>query len=148
MRGRPREPIDLIIAKGKKHLTEKEIEERREAEVKVPFTDIKAPEYLKGKMLDEFNHYAEMLSAIGIFTELDVECLARYVMSQALYLQYTNLLTSLIKKKDFKEMQRVQSLQDRAFKQAHTAASSLGLTITSRCKLSVPQVSKDEDLEL
>lgn len=143
-----REPIDLIIAKGRKHLTEKEIEQRREQEIKVPFDEVEAPHYLTGKLKEEFDKYAAMLKAIGIFTELDVECLARYVMSQALYLQYTNLLTSLIKKKDYKEMQRVQGLQDKAFKQAHTAASALGLTITSRCRLSVPQVTKDEDLEL
>lgn len=146
---RPREPIDLIKAKGKKHLTQAEYEERKAEEVEVPFTDVKPPEYLKGeKQIEKFNYYADMLLKIGIFTELDVDCLARYIMSEVLYLQYTNLLTKLIRSNDFEQLGKIQSLQDRAFKQCQQCARDLGLTISSRCKLIVPQTDGDEDFEL
>lgn len=148
MAGRPRQPVDLLIAKGKSHMGQKEIEERREQEVKVPFDQIETPEYLTGASKKEFEKYAYMLKEIGIFTELDVECLVRYVMSQALYMQYTNKLLKLVKNGTVQELKGIQSLQDRAFRQAQSAASSLGLTISSRCKLTVPKVASDEDLEL
>ena len=146
---RPREPIDLIKAKGKKHLTQSEYEERKESEVDVPFTDIQPPEYLTGKkQVEKFNYYADMLLQIGIFTELDVDCLARYIMGEQLYLQYTNLLVSLIKSKDFEELGKIQNLQDKAFKQCQQCARDLGLTISSRCKLVIPRPLEDEDDEL
>lgn len=146
---RPREPIDLIKAKGKKHLTKAEYEERKEQELDVPFIDVKPPEYLAGeKQLEKFNYYAEMLLKLGIFTELDVDCLARYIMGEQLYLQYTSLLIGLIKSKDFDQMGKIQGLQDRAFKQCQQCARDLGLTISSRCKLVVPQADGDEDYEL
>jgi len=146
---RPREPIDLIKAKGKTHLTRAEYEERKEQELEVPFLDVKPPEYLTGeKQLEKFNYYAEMLLKLGIFTELDVDCLARYIMGEQLYLQYTNLLVKLIKSKDYDQLTKIQSLQDRAFKQCQQCARDLGLTISSRCKLIVPQTDGDEDFEL
>ena len=96
---RPREPIDLIKAKGKKHLTEKEYEERKAQEVDVPFTDIQPPSYLKDKKrINEFRHYAEMLVKIGIFTELDVDVLAKYIIAKELYLSYTKQLEEVVSK--------------------------------------------------
>jgi len=41
-----RQPIDLVIAKGKKNLTKAEIEERRSSEVQPCTDDITAPSYL------------------------------------------------------------------------------------------------------
>lgn len=146
---RPREPVDLIKAKGKKHLTKAEYEERKEQELDVPFTDVKPPEYLTGeKSIEKFNYYADMLLRLGIFTELDVDCLARYIMGEQLYLQYTKLLIRLVKSNNFDELGKIQGLQDRAFRQCQQCARDLGLTISSRCKLVVPQTDGDEDFEL
>ena len=146
---RPREPVDLIKAKGKKHLTQAEYEERKAQELDVPFTDVKPPEYLKGdKSISKFNYYAKMLLDVGVFTELDVDCLARYIMSEQLYLQYTNLLIRLVKSNNFDELGKIQGLQDKAFRQCHQCARELGLTISSRAKLVVPQTDGDEDFEL
>lgn len=143
-----REPIDLIKAKGKKHLTKAEYEERKAQELNVPFTDIAPPDYLKGKDVDKFNEYAEKLVALNIFTELDVDCLARYILGEQLYLQYTARLYKLAKNGSIEEMKSVQMMQDKAFKQCQMCARDLGLTITSRCRLVVPQNESDEDYEL
>lgn len=146
---RPREPVDLIKAKGKKHLTKLEYEDRKEQELDVPFLDVKPPEYLTGeKSIEKFNYYSDMLLRLGIFTELDVDCLARYIMGEQLYLQYTKLLIRLVKSNNFDELGKIQGLQDRAFRQCQQCARDLGLTISSRCKLVVPQTDGDEDFEL
>lgn len=146
---RPREPVDLIKAKGKKHLGKAEYEERKAQEIDVPFTDVKPPEYLKGaKSINKFNTYADMLLKIGIFTELDTDCLARYIMGEQLYLQYTNLLIQLIKSNDYDRLSKIQGLQDRAFRQCQQCARDLGLTISARCKLVIPQTDGDDDFEL
>ena len=148
--GRPKKPIGLHLAEGNpSHLTKAEIEERQNGELEVPFLDVKPPEYLTGeKQIEKFNYIAKMLLALEIFTELDVDTLARYIMSEQLYLQYTNLLIKLIKSKDYEQMGKIQSLQDRAFRQCHQCARSLGLTITDRARLVVPQPPDDDDDEL
>ena len=154
---KPREPIKLIQAKGKKHLTQKEIEERTEQEIKVPFVDIKTPKYLNKKQKDEFEEISNKLVKIGIFTELDVDNLGRYLQSKDLYLQYTKQLNSLLKKNIKDEVEdairidninRMQRLQDIAFKQCQSSARDLGLTITSRCKIVIPPQEDDGDYEL
>lgn len=94
-----RQPIDLVKARGKKHLTEEEYETRKAQEVQVPFTEVEPPNYLKGKKrIDEFNYYADMLLKIGIFTELDVDVLAKYIISKELYIKYTKQLEKILSK--------------------------------------------------
>lgn len=146
---RPREPIDLIKAKGKKHLTKAEYEDRKSEELDVPFTDVKPPEYLSGeKQIEKFNRYADMLLKIGIFTELDVDCLARYIMGEQIYLEYTKLLVKFARSSDLDKLGKIQQLQDKAFRQCQQCARDLGLTISARCRLVVPQVESEDDLEL
>ena len=52
---RPREPINLLEAKARKHLTKAEIEERKKSEVKAPSDKIKVPSYLTSDLKREFN---------------------------------------------------------------------------------------------
>ena len=152
--GKQREPIDLIIAKGKKHLTKEEIENRKNLEINVdPYKDVKPPSYLNKKQKNEFEELATKLVNIGIMSELDEDCLARYLIAKDNYLKFTKLLNSAIKNKaskkykDNAEMQRIYSNdieaylihQDRAFKQCNACADKMGLTISSRCRLQVPQ---------
>lgn len=156
---RPREPIDLIIAKGKKHLTKAEIEERKERELDVPFTDIQPPSFLPRTFHKEFHEISGKLKAIGIMTELDTVSLAQYLIAKQNYISYTAMLLKVIKRNtdpskeyldedDVAENTRIQSLQDRALRQCQSCARDLGLTITSRARLVVPQPPPDEDDEL
>lgn len=135
-----KQPIDLVIAKGKKHLTKAEIEKRKEQEITVPFTDIEAPGYLPKELTKEFNEVAEKLKSLKIMTELDEDCLARYLLSKNNYLKITKKLDKVISKKeiDISEIDDLISIQDKLFKQCRAAANDLGLSISSRCKLIVP----------
>ena len=136
---RPRQPIELIEAKGKKHLTKAEIEARKESELKVDLKNVTVPDYLPKKLIGEFNEIASKLLQIGIMTELDEECLARYLLSKQNYLQYNNLLNKATKENNIAAMEKLSTMQDKAFKQTRAAASDLGLTIASRCKLVMPK---------
>lgn len=137
---RPRQPVDLLIHKGKKNLTKAEIEQRRREELKVPFTDVSPPDYLPEKLQKEFNEIADKLLRLKIMTELDEDTLARYLLSKQQYLQFTSLLNKAAREGRLGEMERLSRLQDKAFKQCRSGAIDLGLTISSRCKLVVPSV--------
>lgn len=159
---RPREPIDLIKAKGKKHLSEKEYEERKSQEIKVPFTKIKPPKYLNDEQKTEFKEIAKKLQTIdpNLFTELDVDTLCRYLQAKQLYLKYTEELNDLlddnkstIYDEDYEgyldNINRIQRMQDIVFKQCQSSARDLGLNISSRCKIILPPSENgDDDYEL
>lgn len=151
--GNQKQPIDLVIAKGKKHLTKKEIEERKKSEIKVPFIDVKPPEYLTEEQKDEFKKIADILLNIGIMTELDEDSLAHYIISNTNYVLYTKELRiinnklqktkSASKKKEYmSKLDLYLIYQDRALKQCRACANDLGLSISSRCKLVMPPTKK------
>ena len=136
---RPREPLALIEAKGRKHLTKAEKEERSAREIQVPFTEIKPPKYLSAKQKRVFRDLAGKLQAIKIYTELDADALARYIIAQDLYIAYTEAIAELIEKGNLVLLKEIQNMQDKVFRQAQSSARDLGLTISSRCKLVVPE---------
>lgn len=129
-------------------MTEDEYEERKDSEVDVPFKDVQPPSYLKKKQKEKFTDIADKLLAIGIMTELDVDMLAMYILSHDLYLSYTKTIAQLIKINDIAGLKDVQNMQDKAFRQAHTAARALGLTITDRCRIVIPNPPDNDDDEL
>lgn len=137
---RPREPINLVVAKGKKHLTKEEIKERQDSEIKVDLINIKTPDYLPEQLKKEFEDYSSKLLHIGIMTELDEDCLARYVLAKQLYLKYTSKLTQSKIINNIEKSEKIMKLQSKAFAQCQTCAAALGLTITSRCRLVIPGV--------
>lgn len=178
MAGRTRQPIDVIKAKGKKHLSQSEYDERKSQELDVPFKDVEPPEYLTAKQKKEFSAIAEKLVALDIFTELDVDILAQYIIAKTLYLKYSGQIKKIVDKADAvhkwsainaltddcdcaealielleKILRRqrgddvtvIMNLQDKAFKQCIACARELGLTVTSRLKLAIPEPTDDDD---
>ena len=134
---RPREPIDLIIAKGKKNLTKKEIEERRAKEVKAPNDKIEPPSYLPNNLKKEFERLAQELINIDIMSNLDNEALARFVTSEYNYQKVTKKILKMgVENPNY---YNTVLLQEKLFKMTRQAATDLGLTISSRCKLVVPK---------
>lgn len=141
MVARPREPIDLIIAKGKKNLTKKEIEERRSQEVKAPNDKVEPPSYLPEELREDFNRIADELIEIDIMSNLDREALARFIVSES---QYQKVSERIIKMKTIGPtyMELIKT-QEKLFKMSRQAANDLGLTISSRCKLVVPKKQEE-----
>lgn len=141
MPGRQKQPTDLLLVKGKKHLTKAEIEKRKTEEVQAPSDKIRAPSYLPNDLKREFRKLAKELVEINIMSNLDVDALARFVMSRKLY---NDLMTKLLNKPDLMLDKDFASAQDKLFKQCRASATDLGLTITSRCKLVVPKKEDDK----
>ena len=144
-----RQPIELIIAKGKKHLTKNEIESRRNHEIKPQTDGIAAPSFLTAKQKKEFDRIADQLQKLAIMGETDCDTLARYIVAQDLYTQAVKDLRDLQKQRPKDAgaeklvlwadlLDKLDKRVERYYKQATTAAGKLGLTISDRCKLIMP----------
>ena len=176
MAGRPRKPVAI----NKKHFTKAEKEQRENEELDVPFTDVSPPDYLTAQQKRDFAEYAGKLVDLGIFTELDVDVLAQFVIARELYIGYSKqvkkvldkaklvhkwsvvnqlsaevetqedlieLLERIIRRQRGDDITVMMNLQDKAHKQCLACAKELGLTITSRLRLAVPQPPNDGDDE-
>ena len=137
-----RQPIELVIANGKKNLTKAEIQERRDSEIKPIIDNITAPDYLTKRQKEDFNKISSQLQKLKIMGETDVDALARYVVANDLYITAVRKLRSKEVKDDPLLFELWARNQERYFKQCRSSANDLGLSISSRCKLVVP-VAKD-----
>lgn len=137
-----RQPIELVIARGKKNLTKAEIQERQDSEVKPISDNITAPDYLSSKQKEEFNRIAGQLQKLKIMGETDVDALARYIVANDFYINAVKQMRKTAVKNDPLKFEAWSKIQERYFKQCRASANDLGLSISSRCKLVVP-VTKD-----
>ncbi|MGL4760402.1 MAG: phage terminase small subunit P27 family [Sarcina sp.] len=163
---RPRQPTDLLILKGKKHLTKTEIKNRKSNEVKANCDKVKAPLYLEKNEKKEFNKIAKELIEIGIMSNLDVDSLSFFIKIRKEYLKITKDVdlrapTKVIKILDRdndgniideheeiildEDYEALLKMQIRVLETCRKCAGDLGLTISSRCKLVVPQEVEDEE---
>ncbi len=133
-----RQPIELVIANGKKNLTKAEIQERLDSEVKPIAENIIAPGYLTKKQKGEFNRIADQLQKLKIMGETDVDALARYIVANDFYINAVKQLRKTEVKNDPYKFEAWAKIQERYFKQCRSSANDLGLSISSRCKLVVP----------
>ena len=153
-----KKPLAVIMGNGNtSHLTKAEILEREQNEIKAPCDDIQIPNCLKTKKSKEkFEYIVKELKRINLMSNLDVDCIVRYITAEEEYEQVTAKInkTSIMVEginenglPDYvvnKEYERLITLQDKVFKQARSAAGDIGLTISSRCKLVMPKSTKEE----
>lgn len=140
-------PIEVVEARGSKHLTKAEIQERREREIK-PITDnIIAPSFLTKKQKDEFYKIAEQLKKLKIMGETDVDALARYIVANEFYINAVKQMRKAEVKNSPSIFLQWAKIQERYFKQCRASANDLGLSISSRCKLVVPETKTETPKE-
>lgn len=141
--GRNKQPIGLIMAKGNiSHKTKTEIEERLKNEVKANSNNIIAPSYLSAKLKKRFDYLAKELIDINILSNLDVECLARYIALEEQYNTITKSISKIDIVKDAEEYDKMLIRQTKIYNMLTKSASDLGLSITSRCKLVIPKAEE------
>lgn len=157
---RPREPIDLIAAKGRKHLSNGEYKERKQAEVSAPADNVMPPDFLLKKEREKFEELAKQLIELKIMSNLDCDVLARYIKAETEYIKVTKQLQKIKFLPDKKSMvtedaqlaeqyaqyNYLSKIQNRLMKACNENARELGLTISSRCRLVMPK-EKDEKPE-
>lgn len=165
-----KQPISLVVAKGKKHLTKAEIEQRKNSEVVAPNDKVKPPAYLTADLKKKFRKLAKELLEIKLIANVDCDALARLLIAQDQYIEITEQIreTPLMidvpvyetqKNPDTGKEERVQVgtkqvvngererlmiIQDRCMKQCRQGASDFGMTVSSRCRLAVPKVKDNE----
>lgn len=144
-----RQPTDLVVAKGKKHLTKAETARRkaREPTLSAPKdgegSKIRAPSWLPKWLVEDFNDLRAQLVEAGIFAKMDRDTLGRYLVAQHQFVAAMKKLNDALDSGDEDGCASWGREQERAFKQARACASDLGLTVTSRCKLVLPEGAKD-----
>lgn len=139
---RPRKPVAVIEAQGNTdHRTKAQLKKRRAEEVKPTDTSAAIPNYIAADkdLSSRFAFYAAALQDLGIWSLVDSEELARYISAEDLYEAYTTELRRALSDGRIDDAEGLQRQQDKAYRQAHTSATSLGLNISGRCKLIVPK---------
>ncbi len=136
-------PLEVVQARGAKHLTKSEIQERREREVKPVTDNITAPTYLTKKQKEEFYKISKQLEKLKIMGETDVDALGRYIISNDFYINAVKQMRKPEVKNDPMLFEAWSKIQERYFKQCRSSANDLGLSISSRCKLVVPEANKE-----
>lgn len=151
---RARQPTDVIKAKGAKHLSQTEERTRRAGEVKVPAPEkAKPPRWLGhgfhpdvSKVLKaEFRRLGQKLIDAGLYTELDADTLATYLVSRHQWEIATAEAETALETADPKTAGDWSKIQERYFAGARKCANELGLTVSSRCKLVIPPTAQTED---
>ena len=137
-----KQPIQLIQAKGKKHLTKAEIEERTRGEIQPETEGIEPPSYLSAKQKRRFNELAEQLKALEIMGVTDCDALARYIVAEEMYIKISKQLKSSEVIEDIYLLEKYTAIQDKYFKQCRAAANDLGLSISARCKIVIPKAKE------
>ena len=134
-----RQPIALIEANGRKHITVAEADARRDAEVHAPAPDQAVPpQWLPKKHHAEYRKLGEILIACGLFSELDRDVLAQYFVARDSWISAQRRAAAAIRAKDENAAKAWTTVQAAYFKQARQAGDAMGLTVTSRCRIVVP----------
>ena len=133
--GRKAMPIDLLVHKGKKNLTKKEINKRKTAESRIkPKADkVEPPEWLNGKEKEVFLLTVSEHSDLELITNVDVNQLALYCS------EFTRYIDERAKgsEADPKELNRLS-------KEIRAWSSEFGFTPSSRAKLAIQKQEEKE----
>ena len=123
----PRQSLEVLEGKGRKHLSRSERAQRAAGEVRpAPPKQIRAPDYLPQNLRDEFRSLARQLKELGLLSSLDYDTLARYLLARQSYLAATQEVIALQRGAERADGSRVidtealdvaTRIQDRFFKQ-------------------------------
>ena len=135
-----RQPTDLVKVNGRKHLSQAEEDARRDREVHVPPPDrAQPPQWLPKKFHREFSEVGEILRQAGLYTELDRDVLGQFLVARDRWLRADKLASAAIRSRDEKLAKEWTGVQASYFKQCRQCAEVIGLSISSRCRLVVPE---------
>lgn len=144
---RRKEPIELVELKKTNHLTRAQKEQRRREQIDTGAASSEPPDYLTASQKRLYVSYAEPLIKLGIFADIDSWTLASYCIA---FEQWKKLVKNVerfkIDTEDEDNIKRYKLLnieQNRWFSECRQCANDLGLNITSRCRLAVPEVEDE-----
>lgn len=139
----PRQPTALIKANGRKHLSKAEEAERLSAEPQVKAPDsVIPPKWLAKRFHAEFLEVGNLLLDAGLYTKLDRDVLGQYFVARDGWIKANKKAAAAIRDGNEKLAQSWTSIQNTYFKQARQCGEAIGLSVTSRCRLVVPESVK------
>lgn len=98
-------------------------------------TESEIPDYLPARLHSEFAAIAGELGELGLFTALDTDALARYLLAKQDYLMATQKLNGALAAGELSKAAKWSALQDRFFKQCRLSAGDIGLSLPTRFRL-------------
>lgn len=132
-----KESIEVIQAKGKKHLTKEEIKNRKASEIIAPSDKLVPSIRFPEQLLDRLNYYIDELNKIGVISNLDIGALERYcILENDFYIISEDVAKT--PKANFKYKEKKKDLLD-TNKAMITLENNLGLNMISRIKLVAPK---------
>lgn len=141
----PRQPTDLLKATGRKHLSRAEEAERRSREARVsPARTAKPPKWFPEELKKDFRILGKRLISAGLYTDLDADTLGRYLVAQHQWTIATDEAEKALAQRDQEQAEAWGRVQERYFRQARNCANDMGLTVTSRCRLVVPENARQK----
>lgn len=139
--GRRARPVELLVLKGRKHLTKAEIQGRRQAEaaLRPASAKLKPPEWLDKAARKEWRRVVKLLEGTGLLTDADVNTLAAYCDAAARYAEAAERVAReglvLTNSKGDPIQNPAVIVAERYLRIMARAATALGLDPTSRAAL-------------
>ena len=141
-------PTDVVKSRGRKHLSKAEEEERRKQELRVdPPETATPPKWLPKELRKEFKKLGNKLIPLGLYTELDQDVLAQFILCRERWLGADAHAAECIAAGLTDMSAKWTSTQGTYFKQCRQCAEALGLSVSARCKLVIPQSEEEEEDE-
>jgi len=140
----PRQKLSVLEGKGKKHLSKAEKVQRaaQEVELEKP-KKLRVPKWLPEEHKSAFRALAKELLEADIGTaQLDRDTVGRYVVAQHQYGVACKRAQAALERGDSEDSADWLRVQDTCFKQCRACANDMGMTITSRCRLVLPEGTK------
>lgn len=137
-------PQNVIEMRDRSHQTKAEKAARRASEPQTEkVKQVRAPVWLPEHLREEFSKLGRELNDVGLLSKLDFDILARYLMSRDAWVAAHLKARDALDMDDAKEAGTWSRVARTYFDQCQQCASSMGLTVTSRCRLVVPKPPED-----
>lgn len=144
---RPKEPVKLLQYKDKSHMSHAKIQERESCEVQASTDKIGPPAWLSKKQAEEFRILADELKNSGLMSNLDNDILAAYVTARSRMVSLEKRLHKKSVTENIIEYEKTLGLWNKTVTQCLSLAKSLGMTMDSRSRLTVPPGSQKQETE-
>lgn len=135
---RPRKPTALLTG----DYTHEARDDHEARELKVVTLAVEPPGYLTVKLAGEFDKLARRLLSLGILTDLDADILAMYLVHRENWIVAERDFRRAVRGKDPDASEKADRRVCREAEMVRKLATQLGLTVSSRCNLAIPDAPK------
>lgn len=144
----PRQKLIVLEGNGRKHLSKSEKAQRAAQEINLPKPKtMRVPKWLPDYLKPDFRALAkELLAADMGIAQLDQDTLGRYVVAQRQFTAACKLVQDALDREDADQVNKWTKAQKSYFEQARACANDLGMTITSRCRLVLPEGARPKEV--